>query len=174
MVAFKVGLRLIFAGFILTACDYNPLNPPETTGKYMGKGIIEDQLEPEGTLKNFESAYEFRDSLLYSQVLDSEFIFISTDYNQTPPQAISWGRDEDLLVTSRLFRTFLNIQLDWGQDLFFRYDPDSNRVEIHRLFNLVLDGGQEIPPIRGEADFILTRKADSTWRIIRWEDYSNY
>ena len=174
MVAFKVAVRLILAGVLLIGCEYNPFNPPETTERYQGQGIIDDQREPEGSLKNFESAYEFRDSLLYSQVLDSEFIFISTDYNNTPPQAISWGRDEDLLVTSRLFRNFLNIQLDWGQDLFVQYEPDSNKVEIHRLFNLVLDGGQDIPPIRGEADFTLTRGADSTWRIIRWEDYSNY
>ena len=103
-----------------------------------------------------------------------KFIFISTDYNVSPPQAITWGRDEDLLVTSRLFRNFQQIQLDWGQDLFEIYSDDSSFVNIRRLFNLTLDGGIEIPPIRGEADFRIKRKADSIWRIIRWEDYSNF
>ena len=159
---------------VFGACDYNPLNPPETTELYRGQNIIDEQKTPQGTLKNFESAYEFRDSLLYSQVLDSEFIFISTDYNVSPPQAITWGRDEDLLVTSRLFRNFQQIQLDWGQDLFEIYSDDSSFVNIRRLFNLTLDGGIEIPPIRGEADFRIKRRADSIWRIIRWEDYSNF
>lgn len=173
MVAAKALLLLVFA-LCMWGCEYNPLNPPQTTSGYFGGAIIEEQTTPEGALKNFELAYELRDSLLYSGVLDSSFIFISTNYNVSPPQAILWGRDEDLLVTSRLFHNFQQIQLDWGQDLIYQYNDDSSKINIRRLFNLTLDGGVDIPPVRGEADFQLIVKRDSLWRISRWEDYSNF
>lgn len=168
------NIVLLSLALLILACEYNPFFPPETTSLYQGQNIIESQITPEGTLKNFESAYEFRDSILYAGVLDSSFIFVSTNYNVSPPQSILWGRDEDLLVTSRLFRNFQQIQLDWGQDLVHLYNDDSSWINIRRLFNLTLDGGIDIPPIRGEADFQLVRKPDSLWRITRWEDYSNF
>ena len=170
---FKKVVFLILL-LIFGSCEYNPFFPPETTSLYQGQNIIESQVTPEGTLKNFESAYEFRDSLLYANVLDSSFIFVSTNYNVSPPQSILWGRDEDLLVTSRLFKNFQQIQLDWGQYLVYNYNEDSSRINIRLLFNLTLDGGIDIPPIRGEADFQINRNPDSLWRIIRWEDYSNF
>jgi hypothetical protein len=113
-------------------------------------------------------------SVLYAGVLDSSFLFIATDYNQSPPQAIQWGRDEDLRVTARLFRAFQQLQLDWGQELFKTYSDDSTEVGIRRIFSLTLDGGIDIPPIRGEADFRLMVDSDSLWYITRWEDYSSF
>jgi hypothetical protein len=158
----------------LLACEYNPFWPPESTAPIAGGGVIQSQRQPEGTLDNFASAYTLRDSVLYAGVLDSSFLFIATDYNQSPPQAIQWGRDEDLRVTARLFRAFQQLQLDWGQELFKTYSDDSTEVGIRRIFSLTLDGGIDIPPIRGEADFRLMVDSDSLWYITRWEDYSSF
>lgn len=173
MVVAQIKILMLLLVF-LSGCDFNPFNPGESTERFLGGAIIESQKTPHGTMKNFELAYEYRDSLLYEGVLDSQFIFLSTDYNETVPQAILWGREEDLRITNRMFRSFRQIDLNWDNELEFKFSPDSAGVDIRRIFTLTLDGGVEIPPIRGDGLFFLVRNSDDLWRIRKWEDKASF
>ena len=65
--------------------------------------LITEQKSVDDVLQNFKLAYFFRDSLLYSDLLDSSFIFIYYDPNvETSGRFVNWGRDTDLRTTGRL------------------------------------------------------------------------
>ena len=84
----------------------NPFAPKLHEGEE-SELIITDQKTPEEVLQNFQYAYTFKDSLLYSDLLDSSFVFVFFDPNQgTSGMFVSWGRDVDLQTTGRLFRNF--------------------------------------------------------------------
>ncbi len=127
-------------------------------------------------LSNFQNAYTFKDSLLYSDTLDSGFIFISKNYSTTPPTDIIWGRDVDIRTTVRLFRHFNNLELTWGESWrdSLAYEIEDDSASIRVTFQLTLDSGTEIPTIKGEADFIFRRGSMGIWRIRRWDDLSTF
>jgi hypothetical protein len=141
-----------------------------------GSFIIKNQTSPMNVLSNFQNAYVFRDSLLYSDTLDSGFIFISKNYATTPPTDIIWGRDVDIRTTVRLFRHFNDLELTWGESwrdsLSYTIVDDSASIRV--TFQLTLDSGRDIPTIKGEADFIFRRGAKGIWRIRRWDDLSTF
>ena len=157
--------------FLLIGC--NPF-APELIESGHQSAIITDQKTPDEVLTNFRYAYIFKDSLIYSDVLDSSFLFISKNYSSTPPTDINWGRDIDIKTTVGLFNHFNVLELNWGGKLFEGYIGDSTFYEIKTTFQLTLDGGREIPTIKGEALFNFKRNQSKVWRISRWEDLSSF
>ena len=99
----KIAL-LLLANLMLMSCR-NPFAPAE--GILGGEKIltITQQQSPDEVLQNFRYAYIYRDSLVYSALFDTGFVFLyydpdvggSGDYNY-------WGRDTELRTTARLFR----------------------------------------------------------------------
>ncbi|MGD9898488.1 MAG: hypothetical protein AB7T22_05085 [Calditrichaceae bacterium] len=152
----------------------NPFAPEIKSGKYSSSLIITDQQNPDEVLTNFSYAYNFKDSLVYSDLLDSSFLFISKNYATDPVTDLTWGRDVDIRTTVGLFRHFQNINLVWGGTIFQYYFQDSTEAEIKRTFQLTLNGGVEIPPINGEALFNFAKKSSGIWKITRWEDLSTF
>ncbi len=163
-------LYLLF-GIYWTSCIFAP-DLREGEGSF----IIKTQTSPMSVLSNFQSAYVFKDSLLYSDTLDSGFIFISKNYATSPPSDIIWGRDVDIRTTVRLFRHFNDLELTWGESwrdsLSYTIRDDSASTRV--TFQLTLDSGTKIPTIKGEADFIFRRGAKGIWRIRRWDDLSTF
>jgi hypothetical protein len=153
-------------------CCVNPFAPGLTDAGQQNSSIITAQLSPEEVLTNFRYAYIFKDSLIYSDVLDSNFQFISKNYGTSPPTNINWGRDVDMKTTVGLFRHFQVLELDWGGTLLNEIYQDSSLVKI--TFQLTLDGGRDIPTIRGEALFSFRRDKSEIWKITRWEDLSSF
>ena len=137
-------------------------------------GFITGQKTPDEVLTNFKYAYNLQDSLTYSDVLDSSFIFISKNYSTTPPTDINWGRDVDIKATAGLFRHFNVLELNWGTKLAEGYLSDSTLYEIKITFQLTLDGGSEIPTVKGEALFNFKQNTSEVWKITRWEDLSSF
>jgi hypothetical protein len=137
-------------------------------------GFITGQKTPDEVLTNFKYAYNLQDSLTYSDVLDSSFIFISKNYSTTPPTDINWGRDVDIRATAGLFRHFNVLELNWGTKLSESYGSDSTLYEIKITFQLTLDGGSEIPTVKGEALFNFKQNTLEVWKITRWEDLSSF
>jgi hypothetical protein len=141
--------------------------------------IITAQEQPWEVLANFRYAYKFADSLIYSDVLDSNFIFISKNYATSPPTEIIWGRDVDIKTTMGMFRHFNVLELTWrdGWDDPENYDfVDSTRTNVKTIvtFQLTLDGGREVPTIKGEAFFEFAPRKRNIWRLVRWEDKSSF
>lgn len=166
---------LLYLTGILTAAACNPFAPRLDQSSGMKNQILTDQITPQEVMTNFAYAYNFKDSLVYSDLLDSSFIFVSKNYATDPVTDIIWGRDTDIRTTVRLFRHFQTIRLNWGGTIREIYlTDDSSQVELKQIFQLTFDGGREIPTLNGEALFILKRKTGGIWKIVRWEDLSTF
>jgi hypothetical protein len=135
---------LLIISAVILGC--NPF-APGLSDEGSGHDEITAQRTPRDVLTNFRYAYVYKDSLVYSDILDSAFQFISKNYGTSPPTNINWGRDIDILTTLS---------------------------EIKITFQLTLDGGREIPTIKGEALFNFIRNPDGIWKITRWEDLSSF
>jgi hypothetical protein len=165
--------------FLLAFCGscLNPFAPSLSDEKTNKNQILTNQTSPEDVLINFSYAYNFKDSLVYSDLLDSTFIFISRNFATNPVTSINWGRDVDIQTTVRLFRHFETVDLIWGGTVFLNFFNDSTEAEIKKTFQLTLDGGEEIPTLNGEALFYMRKQiinSEPFWRITRWEDLSTF
>ena len=169
-------LTILLFALVMTSCIFAPGLSDEDID---ASNIITLQETPWDVLANFNYAYKFADSLIYSDVLDSSFIFVSKNYSTSPPTDIIWGRDVDIKTTMGMFHYFNVLELTWreGWDDPDRYDfVDSTKTNMKTIvtFQLTLDGGREIPTIKGEAFFEFAPREKKIWRIVRWEDLSSF
>ncbi len=163
---------LLLAVLSLTAACFNPFAPALDSNSDLSN-VITDQATPEEALQNFRYAYTFKDSLLYSDLLDEGFVFEFFDPNQGPSGSnVTWGRDVELRTTGRIFRGFDVIDLKWLNTLFAENQNGFERRFVR--FDLSL--------VNSDASFILTGTAiftfsqdpdDMKWRILRWKDESD-
>jgi hypothetical protein len=151
---------------IFLAC--NPFAPGESDGEG-GGFLLTDQTTPDKVLQNFQYAYTFKDSLVYSELLDSTFIFISENFNVSPPEPIVWGRDQELKITGRMFRIINTIDLTWNNRPLDDPPPGATVSEYRITFTLTLDGGSTIPTLIGEVIFTFVKRGEK-WFISRWKD----
>ncbi len=177
----KIFVLLIFLVLVLFFSCENPFAPGLKQDFEGATLIVTDQRTPEDVLINFKYAYNFKDSLVYADLLDSSFLFISKNFATEPITDLTWGRDVDIKTTVGLFRHFQTLNLTWEGTVYARYlNEERTLKEIKKVFSLVIDGGREIPTIRGEALFVFKKKVLSAkdtsgiWRIIRWEDLSSF
>jgi hypothetical protein len=168
-------LELLFVSFVLALAFSGCLNPFAPREKILGQAqlIVTQQKTPEEVLQNFRYAYVFKDSLLYSNLLDSSFIFVYFDPSLgTSGQFVSWGRDLDLKTTGRLFRRFDVIDLVWNSTIYESVQEAT--AELSKSFDLTLMTSQEDIRITGNAVFSFRKSPyDHKWRIVRWKDESN-
>lgn len=160
----------VVVALLFIAC--NPFAPDYTDDISTTSLILTDQETPQDVMTNFAFAYNFKDSLVYSDLIDTTFLFISKNFATNPVTDITWGRDTDLKTTAGLFKGFNTLNLVWGGTIYERYidGADSSLVELKQVFQLTLDGGIEIPTLNGEALFILRKNSSDKWKITRWED----
>jgi len=164
-----MGLALVV---LFVAC-LNPFAPALQTNNVASDLIITEQRTPDEVLQNFRYAYVFRDSLLYSEVLDSSFVFVYFDPSiGTAGQFVSWGRDLDLRTTARLFRRYDVIDLVWNSTIYESVQETTG--EIAKSFNLTMIAKDDYIGIAGSAIFSFYKSLSSEkWRIIKWKDESN-
>lgn len=162
---------LILIIIFLFSCT-NPFAPKLVKDNLLSSAFLTSQQSPLDVLTNFRYAYTFKDSLIYSELLDSTFTFLSWNFATPTPSPISWGRDEDLTTTARLFNHFQDINLTWGDTL----NPNINEEEVNFQINFTLtfDNGREIPTLKGVAFFNFIKKNRGKWYINRWEDLISF
>ncbi len=163
------------AMFALACLPLGCLNPfaPKLDDGSLGSELVTEQRTPEEVLTNFRYAYTFRDSLLYSDVLDSAFVFQYFDPDQGPSGLfVSWTRETDLKTTGRLLRTFDVISLEWLNTIYAVSEgPDET---LAKSFRLDLASSDISFSVSGFAIFTFRRNPrDSKWRIVRWVDQSD-
>jgi hypothetical protein len=164
-------ILLLLLLFSLAICCFNPFAPKlEDPGE--NNLIITEQTTPDEVLQNFKYAYIFKDSVLYSDLLDSAFVFFFFDPSQEASSMIqSWGRNDDLRTTGRLFRNFDVIDLIWNTTIYSI--EDSNQAEYSKSFELTLVKQNETINITGNAIFVFRKSGYSNkWRILQWKDES--
>ncbi len=151
---------------------FNPF-APELDKTLDLTNVITEQQTPEDVLQNFQYAYTFKDSLLYSDVIDESFVFEFFDPNAGPSGSIqTWGRDIDLRTTGRLFREVDVVDLVWLNTLFSDREGELEKRFIR--FNLNLSSSDFNFFITGTAIFtFMQSERDDKWRIVRWQDESD-
>lgn len=160
--AIIVVLSGAICGFVLSCA--NPFAP---TLSGTTSTLWTDAQSVGGMLQNFSTAYELKDSLRYSVLLDESFQF--EYYDPTLQRSDGWFRETDLHTTARIFHSFENISLIWGGLSAEREaisTPDS-LVEIRVQYQLILD---ELSPLIGFARFTLYKPAGEQFRILVWQD----
>lgn len=148
-----------------------------------------DQESPAEVLHNFKYSYIYRDSLMYANLIDSEFVFV---YYQPSDESgtghyDSWMRSVELRTTGRFLNAFNYIDLIWqttldsafyqmnGDEILNERDTlfeDANIADIAKSYQLTLG---DYTTLIGDADFRFRKGNDGKWRILRWEDkYNSY
>jgi len=167
---FWIIIIIICGGFFISCL--NPFAPKLTYSLEAGDFVVTQQQSPEEVLQNFKVAYTFRDSLLYSDLLDTGFVFVYFDPNEgTSGRFVSWGRATDLRTTGRLFRHFQVINLVWNTTIYGWQNEET--CGLSKGFNLTLIGENSDFNLSGRAVFSFRKCKDKKWRITRWKDESD-
>ena len=131
--------------------------------------MISDQKSVEGVFQNLRYAYTFKDTLIYGQLLDKDFIFSYRDYEQGVDK--SWERDEEMRVTYGLFQNTQQLDLIWNDIISI----SSDSTNIIRSFNLTVTFNPTyIEYADGKVNLKLKKDIKQRWKILRWYDESNY
>jgi len=151
----------VFLFFI--ACD-NPFAPSLGDA---GVTQVPQAVTIGGMLELFRYAYNTKDSLYYSQILDSAFVFeyydvVNSRYDQ-------WYRTTDLKATAGLFHNYEVIDLNWynlPDTADYNFAEENSVKEIIVNFNLMLDNTL----LYGFARFECYKRTGSTFKILSWKD----
>jgi len=158
----------VFAIVCLNSC-INPFAPKIDANLGRNQGLISDQKNIQGVFQNFQYAYTFKDTLIYSKLLNGNFSFSYRDYDIGAD--VSWGRDEELKVTNGLFQNSQRLDLIWNEITSITGDS----TEITRSFNLTITFNPTyIIYVDGRVDLILAKDPDNKWKILHWVDESNF
>ena len=124
---------------------------------------------PEEVLQNFRYAYIYRDSLVYSELFDTSFVFLYFDPDIGGAGGYDyWGRDTELRTTGRLFRAFDHFTLVWNATIATD-TSQTGEISLTKTFDLSI-GGEFF--LSGNAVFDFVGDPAGTWRISRWQDES--
>ena len=174
---------LVLIILILVFSCQNPFAPP-----VIGPGSfrpIAQQTDPDSVLFNFKYAYENRDSIVYANCLDEDFVFIYYDQDEIGQiDTIEIYRDGpgyELDVTGQMFKYLDEIRLD---NWIIQDKPDSivgiDTLKIRDVFfHLSLrdmdgDYGYQHLEATGIARFVFRLDPEDTlWRIFLWDDRLN-
>jgi hypothetical protein len=166
---------LVLAFFLLLlpiAGCLNPFAPAFDENLGPQNSLLGDQTTVEGVFQNFRYAYTFRDTTIYSQLLDREFVFVYRDYDRGFD--VSWGHDEDMRSTYGLFQNVQNLDLVWNNIISF--SGDSLKSNVTRGFDLTVTySPNDVDRVYGYANLTLERsRSGGIWKISQWRDESNY
>jgi hypothetical protein len=152
------------------ACD-NPFAPRYQESS-SNSGLLNSQQTIDGVFDNFRYAYIFRDTLVYGNLLDPDFTFVFTDYDKGVDE--SWGRDQEMLTTYRMFQATQSMDLVWNDILINVGDTLIRDVSRSFVLTIVFNPS-DIVRVNGIANFRLKWDTENNrWRILTWRDESNY
>lgn len=164
---FTLNLFLMF-----TAACTNPFAPAFDESNDSTLPPVSDLTTIEGVFQNFQYAYTFKDTLIYGEMIGSDFVFTYRDYEQG--YDVSWGRDDEMRSTNGLFTNSQRLDLIWNNIVLSTVDSlDANIV---RSFNLnITFNPTDVVRVDGRVNLSLSKDATTgKWRITRWLDESNF
>ena len=167
----NIGTSILFILLMIYACT-NPFAPKFDADFDSGGPPISDQSTIEGVFQNFQYAYTFKDTLIYGNLITSDFTFTYRDYENGFD--VTWGRDEEMRTTDGLFQNSQRLDLIWNNIVLSTIDTlDANIV---RSFNLnITFNPTDVVRIDGRVNVSLKLDPVSNkWRMTRWIDESNF
>lgn len=150
----------------------NPFAPKLDDNFENLKPPISDQKDIAGVFQNFQYAYTFKDTIIYSGLVNNDFTFTYRDYDQGFD--VTWGRDEEMRTTYGLFQNTQRLDLIWNNIVLFT--EDSLTANIVRSFNLTITfNPTDVIRVDGKVNLTLEKDSESKiWQINRWVDESNF
>jgi len=121
----------------------------------------------DGLMKNFVHSYTFKDSFLYEEILDEDFVF---EYDNEGVYE-SWTKDEDILITKRMFRNFKKIDLVFNS--VFPSGTSMQDTTVYSSFVIGFYSGEEVINLTGYSKFIFKKYSDDDeirYTIKYWGD----
>jgi hypothetical protein len=162
---------------LLVVCSLSCLNPfaPGLDTSPAEASCNPNSSDPEDLFRCLQVAYTFRDTTVYSQLLDQSFVFVYRDYDNGGID-VTWGRDTELRTTQGLFQSAQRLDLIWNNIISRSLDSTGLRTNIIRGFNLTVTfNPSDIPRVDGYANLIFARQtATSPWKLVMWRDESNF
>jgi hypothetical protein len=160
----------LFCGLIL-GCT-NPFAPKLDENPDNGIQPVSDQKDINGVFQNFQYAYTFKDTTIYSSLITNDFTFTYRDYDQGFD--VTWGRDEEMRTTYGLFQNAQRLDLIWNNIILIT--QDSSNANIVRSFNLTITfNPTDVVRVDGRVNLIIKKDISTKrWRIYRWIDESNF
>jgi hypothetical protein len=169
-------MRTILPGLLLTVTSVlqlSCLNPfaPRLDFNLQSQ-LCNDLTNIDHVLCTFRNAYAFKDTMLYGAVIGQDFTFLYRDYEQGVD--VSWGRDEEMRITYRLFQSVQSLTLVWNNEIPVIVSDTLRSVQ--RAFNLTVTfNPSDVTRVDGNAILTFARATvNDQWKIIRWRDESNY
>lgn len=160
--------------FISIMPFFGCLNPfaPKLVEKESTAPILSDQSTIDGVFQNFRYAYSFKDTLVYSLLLDNNFSFVYRNYDLGVD--VSWGKEQDLKATYGLFQAASNIDLIWNDS--YLTIGDLKETNVQRGFSLkIVFSPDDVVQLEGKANFKLKYdEVQAAWKIIYWRDETYY
>ncbi len=154
--------------FIVFGCQ-NPFAPKLDLSSDNNSSPLSDQTTIDGIFQNFQYAYAFKDTMIYGQLLDDDFVFTYRNYELG--YDVSWGRDEEMKVTNGLFSNTERRDIIWNNIVLS--SVDTNKATIIRSFNLTITfNPTDVYRVDGKVNLTLN-KTGGRWKISRWIDESN-
>ena len=154
--------------FFFTISCINPFAPSFSDAE---TDLIGDLKTIDGFFQTFQYAYNMKDTIIYSNLLDNDFIFEYRNYDESIDLTLS--REEDMITTYRLFSSAQRIELIWNA-IIINNGNDKER-NISRSFNLTIAFSNYTDHIGGNVYFILKRENENeNWKLTYWRDDSYY
>jgi hypothetical protein len=170
---FRLVLRFAFALLLvgLAACD-NPFAPRLEPELETPSSVLGDQRTIDGVFQNIRYAYNYRDTLIYGNLLARDFEF--RYYNSDRGTDVTFNRDEEMRITSNLFKSSDQIDLQWNDILAEEGDSTSYTITRSYHLKLILQAS-EVFRVDGRATLRLVRATpNDPWMIRVWRDDSNF
>ncbi len=167
----KIALAICAGALAMTELScLNPFAPHLNTG--LGLDLCGDLTQAENVFCAFRNSYTFKDTTLYGSLLSPDFIFIYTDYDQLVEK--NWGREDEMRLTYTMFQSVQSLALTWNSELSL--SESDTLLSMERGYTLTVSfTATDVLQVNGVADFIFLRPhAGDSWKILRWQDKSNF
>lgn len=156
---------------LLLVAGCNPFAPTLDDNLAVGGTLLGDARTIDGVFQNIEYAYTYRDTLIYGSLLHPDFQF--RFFNPDRGTDVAFNRDEEMRITSNLFRGSDQIDLQWNS--IYSESGDSVIATVTRGYDLRITlQANETFVIEGLATLRLIRQQpEDEWQIRLWRDDSD-
>jgi hypothetical protein len=165
------ALLALAAAVVVASCT-NPFAPRLEPELEPPSSVLGDQRMVDGVFQNIRYAYNYRDTLIYGNLLHRDFEF--RYFNSDRGTDVTFNRDEEMRITANLFKSADQIDLQWNDIL--SQDGDSIVYNVTRSYHLkVTLQANEVFRVDGRATLRLVRSSpNDPWLIRVWRDDSNF